>query len=394
MKLSYKYIAPLILRDRSASRWLGYIGLAIGMTILLLAVQMFINIRTLLNEQTPRHSGEFDFVSISKTITNENMGKDNRFTAADIELLKKQPQITAVAPLYSNQFSARASAGSILPFSTDMFLESLNKDFLDTLPANFSWEPGQAFVPMIFSSDFLEMYNVFAPSQGLPQLSAKTISSVNIILECSGPGGSQNFRAGVVGLSDRVNSILVPESFIRWANLHFSGDTSSLVSRVYIKTPDINNPSLIQFLDGHQFHINQDKIRFGRLKDVLQKTIGAIGLFGILVLLLALVLFGFYLRLIITKSRDNIRLLLLLGYSPSWLSRSFLKNFLPVYLVITIVSVAAVSVGQFLFSRFAFAHDAISPVLHWVAWTVACVLLILILIVNTRMARREIAGMN
>ena len=40
-------------------------------------------------------------------------------------------------------------------------------------------------VPIIFSSDFLEIYNVFAPSQDLPQLSEKTISSVNIILECT-----------------------------------------------------------------------------------------------------------------------------------------------------------------------------------------------------------------
>lgn len=322
------------------------------------------------------------------------MGKDNRFTPADIELLKDQPQIASVAPLYSNQFSARASAGNILPFSTDMFLESLNKSFLDTLPSNFNWEPGQNFVPMIFSSDFLEMYNVFAPSQGLPQLSPKTIASVNIFLECSGPLGNQNFRAGVVGLSDRINSILVPESFLKWANLHFSGDTSSLVSRVYIKTQDINNPDLIQFLQNHQFHINQDKIRFGRLKGVLQKTIGAIGLFGVLVLLLALILFGFYLQLMIAKSKDNIGLLLLLGYSPTWLSKSFSKNFLPIYLSVTIISILIVSVVQFLFSRLAFTQEAVSPSLHWTVWSIAFILFVLMLLINTGMVKSEIIKLN
>ncbi len=364
------------------------------MVILLLSVQMFINVRSLLQEEAPRRSSEFDFVSISKSITNENMGKDNRFTPADIELLKDQPQIASVAPLYSNQFSARASAGNILPFSTDMFLESLNKSFLDTLPSNFNWEPAQNFVPMIFSSDFLEMYNVFAPSQGLPQLSPKTIASVNIFLECSGPLGNQNFRAGVVGLSDRINSILVPESFLKWANLHFSGDTSSLVSRVYIKTQDINNPDLIQFLQNHQFHINQDKIRFGRLKGVLQKTIGAIGLFGVLVLLLALILFGFYLQLMIAKSKDNIGLLLLLGYSPTWLSKSFSKNFLPIYLSVTIISILIVSVVQFLFSRLAFTQEAVSPSLHWTVWSIAFILFVLMLLINTGMVKSEIIKLN
>lgn len=369
---------------------MGYFGLIVGMTILLLAVQMFINVKNLLQEEVPRRSGEFDYVSISKTITNENMGKDNRFTAEDIELLKSQPEITAVAPLYSNQFSARASAGNILPFSTDMFLESLSKDFLDTLPASFHWEPGQSFVPMIFSSDFLEMYNVFAPSQDLPQLSAKTISSVNIFLECSGPRGSQNFRSAIVGLTDRINSILVPESFLRWANQHFSGDTTSLVSRVYLKTKDINNPALIQFIESHQFHINKDKIRLGRLKGVLQKTIGAIGLFGMLVLLLALILFGFYLQLMIAKSKDNIRLLLLLGYSPGWLSKTFARSFLPVYISTTLIAVAVASVIQFLFTHLGFSNISLSPFLNWVVWVIAGVLLLLSLLVNTKMISREI----
>lgn len=373
---------------------MGYLGLTVGMIILLLAVQMFINVRSLLREEAPRRSGEFDYVSISKTITNENMGKDNRFTPEDMELLKRQPQITSVAPLYSNQFSARASAGNVLPFSTDMFLESLNKDFLDTLPADFHWEPGQSFIPMIFSSDFLEMYNVFAPSQGLPQLSPKTISSVNIVLECSGQRGSQNFRAGIVGLSDRINSILVPESFLKWANRYLSGDTIQLVSRVYLKTRDINNPALIQFLENHQFHINKDKIRFGRLKGILQKTIGAIGLFGVLVLLLALVLFGFYLQLMIAKSKDNIRLLLLLGYSPGWISKSFAKSFLPVYVSATLIAVSAVSILQLLFAQLNFSKNSLSPLLNWVVWLIAGILLLLSLFANTGMIRREIRGMD
>ena len=115
------------------------------------------------------------------------MGKDNSFTADDLSGLKKQPDIAGISPLIANQFRVKATAGDIIPFSTDLFLESVDNDFIDTLPPSFTWQQGQQIVPVIFSSDFLEMYNVFAPAQGLPQLSAKTISSVNIILECSGP---------------------------------------------------------------------------------------------------------------------------------------------------------------------------------------------------------------
>ncbi|MGN6193855.1 MAG: FtsX-like permease family protein, partial [Ginsengibacter sp.] len=185
MLLSYKNIEPLIISGKNIfSKWLGYFGLGIGVLLLLVSMQMFVNIQQLLKENSPRKSGGYDFISISKTITNENMGKDNTFSNSDLSNLEKQPTIAGVAPLISNKFRVRATAGDIIPFSTDLFLESINDNFIDTVPPNFTWQPGQMVVPIIFSSDFLEMYNVFAPAQGLPQLSPKTISSVNIILEC------------------------------------------------------------------------------------------------------------------------------------------------------------------------------------------------------------------
>ncbi len=88
MSLSYKNIQPLIISGKNKfSKWLGYFGLGIGVLLLLVSLQMFINIQQLLKENSPRKNG-FDFISISKSITNENMGKDNSFTNADLTKLK------------------------------------------------------------------------------------------------------------------------------------------------------------------------------------------------------------------------------------------------------------------------------------------------------------------
>ena len=168
MELSYKKIQPLIISGKNIfSKWLGYFGLWVGVLLLLISLQMFVNIQQLLKENTPRKSGGYDFISISKTITNDNMGKDNSFSNPDLIDLKKQPGIEGVSPLIANQFRVRATAGEIIPFSTDLFLESIDNDFIDTVPPSFTWQPGQLIVPVIFSSDLLEMYNVFAPAQGL-----------------------------------------------------------------------------------------------------------------------------------------------------------------------------------------------------------------------------------
>jgi hypothetical protein len=392
MTLSYKKIEPLIISGKNIfSKWLGYFGLWTGVLLLLISLQMFVNIQQLLKEDAPRKSGGSDFISISKTITNENMGKDNTFTSSEINNLKKQPQIQDVSPLITNQFRVRATAGNIIPFSTDLFLESVDNDFIDTLPPSFSWQPGQITVPVIFSSDFLEMYNVFAPAQGLPQLSAKTISSVNIILECSGPLGTQNFTGNIVALSDRINSLLVPKTFMNWSNQHFTGDTAIHASRVYVKTKDANNPQLISYFDQQDYHLNKDKIKFGRIKSILQNIVSALGVFGVLVIVMALMLFSFYLQLIIAKSKDNLRLLLTLGYSPKWLAASVAKTWLPVYLFIIIAALAVTQILHFLFLQLAFVSKANLPyLLHWSVWLVAILLLLLTAFINSRLVKKEL----
>jgi hypothetical protein len=391
MPLSYKNIEPFLVTARNDfSKWMGYFGLGAGVLLLLISMQMFINIQQLLKENSPRKNG-YDFISISKIITNENMGADNTFTEAELTSLAKQPGIDGISPLIANQFRVKASAGSFIPFTTDLFLESIENDFIDTVPSSFNWQPGDLTVPVIFSSDFLEMYNVFAPAQDLPQLSDKTLSSVNIVLECSGAGGIQTFKANIVGLSDRINSVLVPNSFMTWANQHFSGVTRVKPSRVFIKTKDANNPQLLTYLEQNNYHLNKDKTKFGRIKRILQQIVSALAIFGLLLIILALVLFSFYLQLMIAKSRDNLRLLLTLGYSPRWLGNSVAKTWLPVYLSIIIVALLVTAVLNILFSQLSFVDTTkLSWFLHWSVIATAVLLLALTIFINSRLVRNEL----
>ena len=395
MKLSYKHIQHLLVSGKNTlSKWLGYVGLGAGVLLLLISIQLFINIQQLLQEEAPRKDG-YDFISISKVITNDNMGKDNRFSDADLQALQRLPMTADISPLLSNQYRVRATAGDIIPFSTDLFLESLDNDFIDTVPPSFTWKPGDLTVPIIFSGDFLELYNVFAPAQGLPQISAKTISSVNIILVCSGNGGMQQFRGNIVALSDRISSILVPKSFMNWSNYTFSGDTTVHASRVYLKTKDANDPKLISFLDDNGYHVNKDKIKFGRVKAVLQNVVGALAIFGILVIVLALLLFSFYLQMVLAKSRDNLRLLLTLGYSPGWLAKSVAQSWLPVYLVIIGAALVFTQVLHLFFVQWSFATEAsLSPVLHFSVWLAAVLLIALAVYSNARMVKKELANIH
>jgi hypothetical protein len=373
---------------------MSYFGLGIGVLLLLSSMQMFININDLLKSNSPRKNG-FDYISVTKNITNENMGKDNSFKDDDIADLQQQKGVDATAGLISNQFRVKASAGNIIPFSTDLFLESIDDEFIDTVPPSFKWQPGQQNIPIIFSSDFLEMYNVFAPSQNLPQLSPKTISSVNMIIECYGPNGVQNFTGNIVALTDRINSLLVPKSFMDWSNKQFGGVTKVKPSRIYIKTKDANNVQLITYFDQKNYRVNKDKTKFGRTKQVLQNIVSALAIFGVLVIILALMLFSFYLQLMIAKSKNNLQLLLTLGYSPNWLSKTMARTWIPIYTIVIICAIFLTQVLHYSFVKISFVETHELPeYLNWMVVVIGLALLGLSIFTNYRMVKRELRKMG
>jgi hypothetical protein len=391
MELSYKNIAPFLTAGQNkVSRWLSYVGLGVGVLLLLSSVQMYTNINHLIRDKNTRKNGT-DFISITKTITNENMGRDNRFTDADIKGLKSQPFIEDAAPLKANAFKVSANAGNMIPFSTDVFVEGLNTNFIDTVPDNFKWNEGDEFVPVIFSTDFLEMYNVFAPSWDLPQMSEKTASSVQLFLLCHGRYGDRQYKARIVAFSDRINSILVPENFLAQQNKALEGVDNIPASRVFLKTRDANNPQLLSYLASKDYHVNKDKTKFGRVKGVLQAVVSGLAGFGVLVILLALVLFSFYLQLMIARSKDNLQLLLTLGYSPSWLSKTVAKKWIPVYVSIIVVALLATQLLHLGFQHFVTpARGELPIVIDWTVLVIAVLLLALSVAINYRLVKKSL----
>jgi hypothetical protein len=389
--LSFKPIQPLLQTGtNAASRWFSYIGLGIGVLLLLASVQMFINIQQLVKESAIRKDG-FDFISITKKVTNETMGRPekNVFHEKDIDELRGQSFISSVAPLESNRFRVQMSAGEILAFKTDLFLESIADEFLDTLPPNFRWEVGQLKIPVIISSDYLEAYNVFAPSQGLPQVSPETATNIPVVISISGNGQRTEFYGSVVAFSDRINSVIVPKSFLDWANKNYGENVSQGYGRLYLKTENVNNPDLLSYLDKKGYNVNKDRTKFGRTKQVMQGIFTGLGVFGLLVVIMALMLFSFYLQLVIARSKENLQLLLLIGYSPLWLSKNVSKKFIPIYIFIVLAALILTQVMQVAFHRLVmYNREELSTPVNWSVIALAIVLIILSAITNYRLVKK------
>jgi hypothetical protein len=397
LALSFKPIRPLLQTGTNPwSRWFSYLGLGIGVLLLLCSLQMYINIQHLLTEGSIRKNG-FDFISITKTITNETMGKPekNLFSEQELEEIRSKSFVDGVSPLLANQFRVKLSAGEMLPFKTDLFLETLENDFIDTVPPSFAWKEGQANLPIIISSDFFEIYNVFAPGQGLTQVSKETAMGIPVVVTCEGNGKEQAFFGKIVAFSDRVNSVLVPKTFLDWGNKIFGQQKSMEAARLFIKTKDANNPELLKFLDQKAYKVNRDKTILGRNKIIIQSIFSGLGIFGLLVVILALMLFSFYLQLVIARSKDSLKLLLTLGYSPRWLSKNVSKRFAPVYVFIVFTALALTGLMQWAFHHFAmYDRPELSSFIHWSVALTAIALIALSLFTNYRLVKKLLYKLN
>lgn len=391
-KPSFKHIQKLLIANTNKpSKWLSYFGLWIGVSLVLVSLQFYLNLQVILGEQKPNAEGN-EFISISKIISNNTMGnvEANSFLQKDITELEAQPFIISAAPLIANQFRVQLSAAGHLGFRTDFFIESLDAKFLGTIPPTFRWQEGDAELPLIISNTFLELFNVFAPSYGLPQFSKETLFNIPLNVICyDALGRSQVFNARIVGTTDRINSVLVPTSFLDWANQTFTTTSQLMTSRVYLEVNDLNNPDFVSFLEKKGYSIQNDKVQFGKVKQILNGVLGSIGAIGVFTLLLSIMLFRFYLQWMLAKNQDSLKLLTTIGYSPKWMVEKLDKAFLPAFVLVVILAGVATTVFQFIFVKTIplISHDLSLFISIWVIASLV-VIFIAIVYANHRTLRR------
>jgi len=338
-------LSKLILRSAGRSRlWAAWAALAVGITLLLLAVMLWWNFKLVLEGRAGADSLGSTFLTISKSVTDATMGQGaaaTHFTDAEIANVRAAPQVQDVGALTPAAFQVASSIQSgELKFYTLLFLESAPDRFMDRAPENFTWTPGQAAVPIILSRDFLNMYNyVFAPSQGLPQLSENTIKAIGFRLEVGTGGVQQTFIASVAGFSDRISSVLVPQSFMDWGNKTLAPGSTVRPSRLIIRAKDPSDAAFVSFLEKSNYSTNAETLRWNRVRAIVQAVSGATGVLAILLIGIGALVFILFIELTMAKAQESVRLLLQIGYSPRML-RGFLgRKFLP--LVLGAVGVAA-----------------------------------------------------
>lgn len=310
----------LLKRHISPAQLLGFVlANLIGLGILLLGLQFYRDALTALSAKDSLMRA--DYLIISKQVTSGLFGsRDNSFSTEEIADLEQQPFVAALGRFTPSKFqvSAGLGLGSALGggLSTYMFLEAVPDRFLDLKPSDWHWEEGQQEVPLIIPRSYLGLYNsAFAQSQGLPLLSEATIGAIPLGLELRGGLEEQHYRGRIVGFSNRLNTLLVPEHFIQQMNRRLAPEVPASPTRLILELHNPSDPAIALYLREHSYESEGERLASSQSMYFLRLLSGVVLGVGLLISALSAYLLLLSIYLLLQKNSHQLENLLLLGYS-------------------------------------------------------------------------------
>jgi len=349
-----KLLSKLIKNSAGKTRFLmALVGMSVAIFLILSAVQLQVNYYQLLHAKDNQDSIA-NFLVVNKIMTDQNIGSSS-LSEAQIKDIQEQPFVESVGNIIPSRFKAAIQSNSSrFPFYTDIAFESVPAEFLDITPKDWDWNEQSNYLPIIVPNQFLDIYNFqFSISQNLPQLTPAIVKMLVFRVTIQTAAGPLNMNGRVVGLSNRISSMLVPQSFMEWANRRFANNLgTNASSRVVIRTKDPGNPLLAKYLKEKGLTTDADKTRFSRYRQVVDFVVNISGISGILLLAFALLIFTLFIQLTIASCKDEISLLVLMGSSPKQLKRFLMLRFFPPNIWIVLIGLLLIGATQFWLCHF------------------------------------------
>lgn len=389
-------IWKLLKQHISLSQLLGFsLANVCGMVIVLLAVQFYRDVLPMFTQENSFLKGDYIIISKKVSTLGTIVGKQTTFSAGDIAEIEEQPFVKRVGSFLPSQFKVMAGMGlQGIKMSTDLFFESVPDAYVDVQSEEWKFNPESNVIPIIIPRNYLNLYNFgFAQSRNLPQLSEGIIGMVNLDIRLVGNGKTEQMKGHIVGFSSRLNTILVPESFIRWANARFSTGVEAEPSRLIVEVGNPADERIVQFVQRKGYEMEGNELEAGKTVWFLKLIVGVVLSVGLLISVLSFYILILSIYLLLQKNMRKLETLLLIGYSPAQVARPYQMLAVVLNLSVLLLGIAIVIGirGTYLPVITSLLPNAGNESLLPALLTGACVFL-LVSVLNIVMVRRKVDG--
>ena len=388
-------IQRLLRKNLSMAQLVGFtLANFIGLLIVLLGLQFYTDVRSIWQDEDSFM--QKDYLVINKRVSGSGLltGERASFSADEIADLEKQSWVRKVGRFSSADYRLSASieqAGRSM--STYMFFESIPSEFVDVDSDEWGYEEGDNVVPIIISKDYLSLYNFgFASSTGLPQFSETMIGSIPMRLRISSAKGSAELQGRIVGFSNRLNTILVPQEFMDWSNQRYGRTAGARAdpSRLIIDVSSPGDVKIKDYIAEHGYEIAGDKAN-STASYFLNVATGVVLAIGAVITVLSLFVLLLSISLLMQKNRQKMHSLIMLGYELKEVGRPYRQLVVAVNAVAYLLAAGAMLAMRMLYIDAVRAMGA-SETTVWMSLGVGAMITIVVILFNIISINRKVAS--
>ena len=278
-----------------------------GMFIVLLGLQFYNDVKPLFSQEDGFLKPEY--LIVSKRISGVSMlgaGESCGFSEKEVQdSMYRSTQVERMKESLDNMLTNM------------LFFESVPDKFVDTDLSQWKFDPEEGVIPIVLPRTYLAIYNFgFAQSQSLPKISEGIVGMIDMVVVLRGNGQEQRLQGKVIGFSSRLNTILVPESFIKWSNGKFAPEADLTPNRLIVEVKNPTDDAIVKYINQHNLELENDKLDAGKATYFLRVVTVLVMCIGMLISVLSFYILMLSIYLLVQKNTEKLRNLLLIGYSP------------------------------------------------------------------------------
>lgn len=262
-----------------------------------------------------------DYIIVSKRIGTSSIlsANANTFTAAEMTDVEGQPFVKSVGTFTSAGYKIDAAMGinGTNVLNSELPIESVPDEFVDVSLDQWKFLPGSKVVPIILPRSYITMYNFgFAQSHSLPKISDGLVGLIDFKLFVRGNGLQEQYTGKVIGFSSRLNSILVPRSFMEWSNGRYAPQDKAAPTRLIMEVKSPADERIAQYIDSKGYEVDTDKLNAEKTTYFLKLVVSMVMAVGLVISVLSFYILMLSIYLLVQKNSSKLENLLLIGYSP------------------------------------------------------------------------------
>lgn len=294
-----------------------------GMLVVLLSIQFYLDIQPVFSAEDSFLKDNFLVVSKRINAAGSLSGQSNTLSKSEIDDIQNQPFCKSIGTFCSSTYKVSAAMGvnGAESFTTDLFFEAVPDEYVETEKDEWVYTLGEKEIPIILPRTYLALYNFgFARSRGLPTVSEGLTGLINMKIFIHGNGKSDTYRGKIIGFSSRLNTILVPLSFLQWSNGYYTPNQKEEPSRVILAVYNPTDEAINKYMDSHGYEVEDDKLEAGKVTYFLKIVLSLVMFVGLLISVLSFYILMLSIYLLVQKNAEKLENLLLIGYSPTRVS--------------------------------------------------------------------------